>query len=149
DDRLPHADHIEMSGQKVSLWVSYEVDSMKSPYISRTIVFPTFRLAPNKTSSSMMYTVNDDDLPRFLINDNLFKKGIYNGNPTTGMPERVISIRHRGIMEIRSRVGKDGSIELRRTIFPSVEKPLAIEKMVFTNYGAVPAKIEMEFCYKE
>jgi hypothetical protein len=26
-DRLPHADHIEMSGEKVSLWVAYQVDT--------------------------------------------------------------------------------------------------------------------------
>src|SRR5450631_2124724 len=25
-DRLPHADHIEMSGEKVSLWIAYSID---------------------------------------------------------------------------------------------------------------------------
>ena len=39
DNRLPHSDHIEMSGQKVSLWMQYGVDtSGRSNYI-RTIVF--------------------------------------------------------------------------------------------------------------
>ncbi len=148
-DRLPHEDNIEMSGQQVSLWINYGIDSAKSPYLSRTMVFPGFRLAPNNTHSSMMYTVNEDDLPRFFIDNALFKKGIYNGLYTEGVPESAISIRHKGIMQIRSEVGSDHSMKLTRTLFPSVNKPMAMEKLSFRNNGKDPVKIEMEFSYKE
>jgi hypothetical protein len=50
-DRLPHADHIEMSGEKVSLWVAYQVDTARVSEITRTIVFPTFRMLPDDTHS--------------------------------------------------------------------------------------------------
>src|SRR5687768_5847640 len=71
DARLPHNDHIEMSGQKVSLWMQYGVDtSGKSSYV-RTIVFPTYRLLPQRTIAHMTYDVNDRELPRIYINDRL------------------------------------------------------------------------------
>lgn len=149
NNRLPHADHIEMSGQKVSLWVQYEVDTAKAPHVSRTIVFPTFRLVPNKTSSSMMYTVTDNELPRIFINDRLFKAGIYNGGPSNDQPEKVTSITHKGIMQINSVVGKNGDLQLTRTYFPSTTQPLAMEKWVFTNTGKQAVKVEMEYANKE
>ena len=147
--RLPHADHIEMSGKKVSYWIQYEVDSAKAPHVTRTIVFPTFRLQPNKTSNSMMYTVTDAEMPRFFINDRLFKAGIYNGGPAGDQPEQVSYIRHKGIMQVVSLIGKDRSLQLKRTYFPSDDKPMAIEKFVFVNNGKQAVKIEMEAMYRE
>jgi hypothetical protein len=148
-DNLPHADHIEMSGQKVSMWVQYEVDTTKAPHVSCTMVFPSFRLQPNKTHSSMMYTISDNDVARFFINDQLFKTGIYNGAPTNGLPEQTISIKQKGIMEIVSTIGKDRSLLFKRTLFPSDKDPLAIEKFVFVNTGSKPAKVELEYMNKE
>jgi hypothetical protein len=147
--RLPHHDHIEMSGQKIALWMQYGVDSNEKPSFVRTMVFPTFRLLPVRTIASMMYNVNDDELPRILINDKLLKAGVYNASVSNDQPERTISIRHKGIMEVYSEIGKDGALKLKRTFFPSIDKPMAIEKLVFTNEGKQPLKIEMEFMYRE
>src|SRR4030095_7606203 len=63
DNRLPHNDHIEMSGEKVSLWMQYGVDTSGKSNFVRTIVFPTYRLLPQRTTAHLMYNVNDDDLP--------------------------------------------------------------------------------------
>ena len=147
--RLPHSDHIEMSGQKISLWMQYGVDSNAKPSFVRTMVFPTFRLLPVRTIASMMYNVNDDELPRILINDKLLKAGVYNASVSNDQPERTIRMRHKGIMEVYSEIGKDGALKLKRTFFPSIDKPMAIEKLVFTNAGKQPLKIEMEFMYRE
>ncbi len=38
--RLPHTDHIEMSGEKVSVWVQYGLDSAGRSSVLRTVVFP-------------------------------------------------------------------------------------------------------------
>ena len=145
DGRLPHADHIEMSGEKVSLWMQYEVDSNGRPHLNRTIVFPTFRLLPQRTIAHMTYDVKDEELPRFLINDRLLKTGVYNAAPQPDLPEKVVSIRHKGIMEVNSVVGKEGTIQLKRSFFPAVRLPMVIEKLVFTNRGMGPAKLEMEY----
>src|SRR3954471_6481196 len=99
DNRLPHSDHIEMSGEKISMWIQYGVDSSGQPSLDRTFVFPTFRLLPQRTTSHMMYDVKDDELPRFIINDRLLKAGVFNASVQSGQPERVTDIRQKGIME--------------------------------------------------
>jgi hypothetical protein len=147
--RLPHKDHIEMSGQKVSLWMQYGVDSNAKPLFVRTMVFPTFRLLPVRTIASMMYNINDDDLPRILINDKLLKAGVYNAAVVNDQPEKAIRIRHKGIMEVYSEIGKDGGLKLERTFFPAIDKPIAIEKLVFTNAAKQSLKIEMEYMCRE
>jgi len=147
--RLPHNDHIEMSGEKVSLWVQYGVDTSGKAILNRTMVFPTFRLLPQRTIGSMMYNVTDEDLPRILINDHLLKAGTYNATVVTDMPEQVTSIRQKGIMQINSLIGRDKAVNLVRTLFPSTDKPMAIEKWVFTNTSKQAIKIEMEYLNRE
>lgn len=148
-DRLPHSDHIEMSGEKVSLWVQYGVDTSGKASLNRTMVFPGFRLLPQRTIASMMYNVTDQDLPRVLINDRLLKTGVYNAAVAPDMPEKVTSIRQRGIMQINSQLGRDKAISMVRTLFPSPDKPAAIEQWVFKNNGSQPVKIEMEYLRRE
>src|SRR5688572_8048656 len=149
DTRLPHNDHIEMSGEKVSLWMQYGIDTSGRSNFIRTIVFPTHRLLPQRTIAHMMYDVKDSDLPRFLINDRLLKAGVINAAVATDQPEKVISIKHKGIMEVQSEIGRDRTILLKRSFFPSTDKPMAIEKLVFINTGKQPVKIEMEFLRRE
>lgn len=149
DKRLPHNDHIEMSGEKVSMWVQYGVDTSGKAILDRTMVFPSFRLLPQRTIGSMMYNVTDGDLPRILINDRLLKSGTYNAAVATDMPEQVTSIRQKGIMQINSLIGRDKAINLVRTLFPSIDKPVAIEKWVFTNISQKPVKVEMEYLNRE
>jgi hypothetical protein len=148
DGRLPHHDHIEMSGEKISIWMQYAVDTAAKPKLSRTFVFPSFRLLPQRTIAHMTYNVEDNDLPRIYINDRLFKAGVHNASLQTDMPEKVTSITQNGIMQINSEVGKDG-LHLKRTYFPSIDKPMAIEKLVFINKGKQPVKIDMEYLKRE
>ena len=125
--------------------MQYGVDTGGASSFVRTLVFPTHRLLPQRTIAHMTYNVNDDELPRFLINDRLLKKGVYNASIQNDQPEKVISIRHRGIMESVSEIGKDKAILLKRSFFPSVDKALAIEKLVFINTGTKEQKVEMEY----
>ena len=148
DGRLPHGDHIEMAGEKIALWMQYTVDSAAKPKLSRTLIFPTYRLLPVRTIAHMMYNVEDNDLPRFFINDRLLKAGVFNAAVTTDIPEKVTRIVHKGIMQVESEIGKEGLI-LRRSYFPSVDKPVAIEKLVFINKTKKAVRIEMEYLRRE
>ena len=148
DGRLPHSDHIEMGGEKVAMWLQYSVDSSAKPKLSRTLVFPSFRLLPQRTIAHMTYNVEDNDLPRIYINDRLFKAGVHNAAVMGDMPERVVSVRHNGIMQIESEIGKDG-LKLKRIYFPSIDKPMGIEKLIFTNTGKQAMKIDMEYLKRE
>ncbi|HEY0677654.1 MAG TPA: hypothetical protein VGD17_05180 [Chitinophagaceae bacterium] len=149
DKRLPHSDHIEMGGEKVALWMQYAVDTGGKCRLIRTLVFPSYRLLPQRTTSHMMYDVKDEELPRFIINDRLFKTGVFNAAVQADQPEKVTAIRHKGIMDIFSDIGRDRTLKLRRTLFPSVDKPMAVEKWVFTNTGKQAVKIEMEYMRRE
>ncbi len=148
-DRLPHQDHLEMSGEKVSFWLQYGVDEMKKPGFVRTFVFPSFRLLPARTIASMMYSVDDDNLPRILLNDKLLKKGVYNATVMDDQPEKAMNVKFDGILTMESVLGSGGTVVLRRSFYPSTDKALGLEKMVFINKGSQPAKIEMEYMRRE
>src|SRR6202012_521745 len=89
NDRLPHADHIEISGEKVSLWVSYRIDTPAVAKIIRTVVFPTFRMLPDDTRSNIAYTFQDDELPRIYINNELLKISSAENSAGNGMAVKV------------------------------------------------------------
>lgn len=148
-DRLPHADHIEMSGEQVSVWVQYKITGTKKAEISRTVVFPTFRLSPNETHSSLMYTFRDCDLPRFFINGQPLRADIINGAHLTDLPQVTDSIRQKGIMRVYSTIGESGNVKLVRSLFPSVDKPMSIEKFVFSNIGEKEISVSMEYLKRE
>jgi hypothetical protein len=111
------------------------------------MVFPTFRLLPQRTIAHMTYNVEDAELPRIYINDRLLKSGVHNASVAGDLQEKVQRVNHRGIMQIES-ILRD-SVLLRRTFFPSVDKPLAIEKLVFINGGKRPARIDMDYMRRE
>ena len=43
EQRLPHADHIEMSGQKVSAIITYRIDENRMLRLERDVIFPQLR----------------------------------------------------------------------------------------------------------
>ena len=148
-DRLPHADHIEMSGEKVSLWVEYGIDTAGICNINRTVVFPTFRMLPDNTRSHISYTFHDDELPRFYINNRLLNFNISPKRRSGDMAFNVKSFRHKGIMNISAVAGNPAQVKIDRSFFPSVDKPMAIEKFVFTNVADKPVTVVMEYLKRE
>lgn len=127
-----HHDHIEMSGKKVSVIVTYGVDEKGKLLVSRQVVFPGLRFVPNKTRDHLALVFADDASPRVLMNRSLPRN------------EVVQSVRHRGIMRIESVMGRGGEVSLTRAIFPSVDKPLVVEKYTFTNRSKQDVTIEVE-----
>ena len=150
-----HADHIEMSGERVSLWVKYKVDSLRGLELARTVVFPNFRLKPNDTHASLMAEFTDHDLPRFFLNMTPLKPTVINGYMNKGLTETILSINQNGIMQVTSMIERkyrDDAIDkllMKRTLFPSADKPAAIEKYVFINVGDHAINVSMEKNLKE
>jgi len=149
DSRLPHTDHIEMSGEKVSIWVQYGLDSAGRSSVSRTVVFPTFRMLPDATRSHIDYTFQDDELPRFFINNRRLKTDLAGGKKSGDLSYNIKSISHKGIMRIDATAGNPALVKIERSIFPSVDKPMAIEKFEFTNITDKPVSISMEYLKRE
>lgn len=146
--RLPHADHIEMSGEKVSLWVDYSVDSAGAAGITRKVVFPMFRMLPDETRSHIAYTFDDNELPRIYINNRLLKIGASGHEQSSDLVPVTKSINHHGIMRISAEISSP-AIKVERMLFPSVDEPMAVEKFVFTNTGNKPVTVSMEKLTRE
>jgi hypothetical protein len=142
-----HADHIEMSGERVSLIMKYNVDKASHLQLSRTAVFPNFRTKPNDTHGTLMFTFTDADLPRFFLNRNPLYPALLLGRQNKGLDEIVQSINHSGIMQINS-VVKD-RLKIKRFFLPSTDKSAVVEKLVFTNTNKQACTMAMEYNFKE
>ncbi|MEO5591788.1 MAG: hypothetical protein ABIQ94_04515 [Chitinophagaceae bacterium] len=145
-----YTDHIEMSGTRVSLWIKYSIDTAKHLQLSRTVVFPTFRLRPNDTHASLMYTFRDDDLPRIFIAGKPMRRDIINGVFYTNMNEKATNIIQDGVMEINSTLSVNSDktpvlIGVKRQLFPDISRPAAIEIISFKNLSATAVPVSMEF----
>ncbi|MDO3644911.1 hypothetical protein [Mucilaginibacter sp. L3T2-6] len=131
--RLPHSDHIEMAGEKVSLWVKYTVDTNKASQVIRTLVFPTFRMLPDETRSHVSFTFSDDELPEMFVN----------GRKMNLPAIKVTDIYQHGIMKIEGITGGAAPLKIERSLFPSAVQPMALEMIRITNRGNTTATIEM------
>ena len=151
----PHADHIEMSGEQVSLWVKYAVDSLQSMQMQRTVIFPNFRMKPNDTHGTLMAAYSDSDLPRFYIGMTPLRPTLISGYMRPGVGCRVSGVGHNGIMQVTSELerverGKvTAKLTLKQYLFPSATEPAAVERFVFINNDSKPCQVSMEYLQKE
>lgn len=127
-DRLPHADHLEMSGQQLSVVLRYGVDAQQAFHLNRSLVFPMLRMHPNKTQNNLKQRF-DVNIPALITVDDL-----------TLINERVTDLTFNGIMQVESSFGyiyrrkelKD-AVHLTRVLYPSTTSPRYCEEYTFRN----------------
>ena len=129
DQRLPHQDHLEMSGRQVSVIVTYGVDREGELVLSRHIVWPMLRTIPNNTHASLSYEYSRTAFPEIKINHSPLKS------------EKPYQINFRGVLEIKSHL--PGGLELTRTIFPSLHQSAVIDFCVIKNNSSTPHLVEI------
>ena len=59
-DDVPHYDHVEMTGEKVSMVLRWGVDADGAFRCERSLVFPTLRRIPNDTHASLVWRTAAD-----------------------------------------------------------------------------------------
>ncbi len=128
NNRVPHHDHIEMSGKRMSVVVSYGVNADGSFSVKRDMVWPMLRTIPNNTHASLMHEFGVDVVDSLKIEGAVAK-------------ERVNEISLNGIVIVNSDLGS--GIELTRTLFPSTEKPVYCEKYLLTNSSKNTVSVEI------
>lgn len=132
-DRIPHYDHIEMSGLKVSTVLRYGVNADGSFELNKSMVWPMLRTIPNNTHASLMrrFAWNATDMVSV------------NGQSLSG--EKVNKITLDGKMTVESTIGlpRNAEAELTRIIFPAVAKPAVYEKYILRNTGSSPLTVEV------
>ena len=130
DDRIPHNDHIEMSGKQLSVVLRYGVDNNGAFTLTRSIVWPMLRFRPNQTHDHLIRRFSSNVLDWVLVNR----------QPVSGQ-ERVRKIMLDGVMTVESQLGN--SLSLTRTLFPSVSQAAYLEQYVFVNTGTRDLSIEL------
>ena len=142
-NNLPHEDHIEMSGKKVSCVLRWGVDTNGHYIDEKSLVFPCLRTIPNNTHGSLAFRIGTA-IPSLI-----------NVNGRTLFNEKVDSVTINGYLKVSSRwsytedvIGMDrkgnirwNSIKMERTVFPSTEKPAVCEKIVITNLAEEAVRV--------
>lgn len=133
DERIPHEDHIEMSGLKVSTVLRYGVDEKGAFTLNRSLIWPMLRTIPNNTHASLMR--------RFAWN----VTDMLEVNGQSLLNEKVKNISLNGTMQVESEfeLPRKGKLELTRIIFPSTTQPALCEKYTVKNTGEVPVSLEI------
>lgn len=139
---IPHYDHIEMSGEEMAFVLKWGVDASRTFECERSLVFPLLRTIPNDTHASLVYRTAID-IPSVLS---------VNGMTLCG--EKVQEVSIDGALNVRSlwnvgwtysgtdsKAGNFPEIEMSRTIFPSVDKPLMCEIYRLVNIGRRTLKV--------
>ena len=134
DSRIPHNDHIEMSGEQISTVLRYGVDGTGKFILERSFVWPMLRTIPNDTHASLMRRFGWD-----IIGD------MITVNSRRVPQEKVKSITLDGLMIVESEfaLARNAKMELTRYLFPSTKEAAFCEKYVLKNTGQGSIRIEI------
>ncbi|RLD81472.1 MAG: hypothetical protein DRJ10_06160 [Bacteroidetes bacterium] len=128
NEQIPHYDHIEMSGKKMSVVVAYGVNADGTFSIKRDLVWPMLRTIPNNTHASLMHEFTDNTINSLKINGFAAK-------------EIVTNISLNGTIVVNSKIGN--GVQLERIIFPATDKPVYCEKYLLSNTSSSSVSIKI------
>jgi hypothetical protein len=131
DTRLPHSDHIEMSGRKVSVIVRYTVDENRRLSLTREIIWPTLRTKEGDVRGYLKRTYGDEAIPRFTVNGETLELGPIQGCELDGTL-RFIYKTQRGVGVLRE-------------VYPSPRQSLVGESWYFLNQTSKPVSLHCSF----
>jgi hypothetical protein len=126
-----HRDNVEMSGKKVSVIATYEVDGTGRLSVKRQIVWPMLRFEPNLTRHHLALAFGDDALPRIFVDRGQ--------RPAT---ETVTRVRQKGILSFEGNLGRE--LAFTRDLFPSIDKPVVVDRVTLTNKSAKDVVVEID-----
>ncbi len=127
-ENIPHTDHLEFSGLRVSAIVTYGVDEEGSLVLKKTVVWPMLRTIPNDTHASLINGFSEEDDT---------KVSVAGQGP---LPEKPYRIRFNGVLTIFSQAG---DLEVRRVLFPSTSQPVLLEMVTVRNTSDSPQRVSL------
>ena len=113
---IPHYDHLEMSGQRLSVVLRYGVDADRAFHLNRSLVFPMLRMQPNKTQNNLkqrfevnipaMVTIDDQTLLNERVSDITFNGISTINSGFLGSIVRHLPLRNTHCNRVFSGIGK-------------------------------------------
>lgn len=135
DCRLPHYDHIEMSGEKVSAILRYGVNPDGSFSLERSVVWPMLRTIPNDTHASLNRRFAHDFIAPVMVN----RLTLNNETVESMSLDGKLTVKSRYTVGHNRATRKDQNpghdVEITRKIFPSTTLPMLCEEYTITNIG--------------
>jgi len=132
----PHSDHLEMSGEQMSVVLRWSIDNNQSFHCERSLVFPMLRTVPNNTHASLRHRTSLDVISLVSVNGQTLQNEAI---------RRVWIDGYMGVsgdFSIGRSFKSDGSVNrtvnVCRTFFPSTTKPLMGEIYNVTNNSKTP-----------
>ena len=119
---IPHYDHLEMSGEQVSVVYYYGVREDGSFSMERSVVWPMLRTVPNNTHASLTIRFGRDFLEGVTV-DGCRLEG-----------EKVVSISFDGLLHTECTYSNPG-IKVTECYLPSPTMPAVCEEYTLTNTG--------------
>ena len=136
ENRLPHADHLEMSGRRVSAIIDYTVDADRRLTVQREVIYPQLRIHPQTDSPDwfryrayLRAHYRDEDLPVLQVDEKRYRPG------------PLQEVRIDGALRF-VHAAVDG-VQVERTLVPSMHERLLVEHWVVRNTGPTPRRIEV------
>lgn len=132
---IPHFDHIEMSGEKMSTVLRYGVNADGSFSLERSMIWPMLRTIPNNTHASLMQRFAIDFPSTLIVNgltlNNEKVKSIRLDGRLTVISEYMAGLNiNTGAVSVNN---PTPIVELTRVLFPSTDKPILCERYTVKN----------------
>lgn len=118
-----------MSGKFISVISTYGIDEKGKLISSKQLVFPMLRTIPNNTHGNLIYTFGTEASPLIRINSRI-------------VSEKVETFSLKGTLKISGTYSNN--IFFTRELFPSVDKPMVIEKYIIENRSGKPIILDIE-----
>ena len=126
EKHLPHIDHLEMSGRKVSGIITYGVDAERNLMLSREIIWPMLQTIPGpdepdwaKYRAYLRRTYGKEAAPEIKLDGQTYKPG------------KISKISFNGLLRIEHEPAN--GLAITRTLFPSPTETAFIEKWEMKN----------------
>jgi hypothetical protein len=129
NNSVPHSDHIEMSGKRISCVLRYGVSADSSFHATRSLIWPMLRTIPNNTHASLTRQFAQDAFELVTVNYKPIQA------------EKVYSITINGTLLVKSKGGNN--LELTRQYFPSVTLPGYCEVYTIKNTSGKNCVVEI------
>jgi hypothetical protein len=129
NNNIPHSDHFEMSGKRISCVLRYGVSADSSFHATRSLVWPILRTIPNNTHASLTRQFAQDAFELVTVN---YKPIV---------AEKVYSIAIDGTLLVKSKAGNN--LELTRQYFPSPTLPSYCEVYTIKNISRNTCVVEI------
>ena len=126
-----HADHIEMAGLQTAAIIDYGVRDGRL-ILDKKLIFPMLRTIPNNTHGSLTASFQNNNSLQIKVNGQVAE-------------EYPLSFTLDGKLAVYSKT--NSSLNIQRTLFPSVDKPILVEQIKLVNTGNKPLKIDIKNNY--